>query len=85
MIPIINENDSVITEEIRFGDNDSLAALVANLIDADVLLLLTDRDGLYNADPTHDNDAGPVSSISIEDKKLEKYAGGTWGCLEEEV
>ena len=76
MIPIINENDSGTTEEIRFGDNDSLAALIANLIDADVLLLLTDRDGLYSADPTHDNDARLISSIAIEDKKLEKYAGG---------
>ena len=47
MIPIINENDTVATDEIRFGDNDTLAALVANLIEADVLLLLTDQDGLY--------------------------------------
>ena len=76
VIPIINENDSVSTEEIRFGDNDSLAALIANLIDADVLLLLTDKDGLYSADPTHDSDAQLISSISIEDKKLVKYAGG---------
>ena len=76
VIPIINENDSVSTEEIRFGDNDSLAALIANLIDADVLFLLTDRDGLYSADPTHDNDARLISSIAIEDKKIEKYAGG---------
>jgi len=51
VIPIVNENDTVVTDEIRFGDNDTLAALVANLIDADVLLMLTDQQGLFNADP----------------------------------
>ena len=54
MIPIINENDTVTTDEIRLGDNDTLGALVTNLIEADVLLLLTDQDGLYSADPRKD-------------------------------
>ena len=52
VIPIVNENDTVVTDEIRFGDNDNLAALVANLIDADLLVILTDKDGLYSANPT---------------------------------
>ena len=51
MIPVINENDTVTTDEIRFGDNDTLGALVTNLIEADVLVLLTDQPGLYTADP----------------------------------
>ncbi len=54
MIPIINENDTVTTDEIRFGDNDTLGALVTNLIEADVLVLLTDQQGLYTADPRED-------------------------------
>ena len=51
MIPVINENDTVATDELRFGDNDTLAALVANLIEADLLILLTDQDGIFDADP----------------------------------
>ena len=50
-IPVINENDTVVTDEIRFGDNDTLAALVANLVEADLLVILTDRDGMFDADP----------------------------------
>jgi len=57
VIPIINENDTVTTDEIRVGDNDTLGALVTNLIDADVLVLLTDQQGLYSADPRRDPDA----------------------------
>ena len=53
MIPIVNENDTVATAEIRFGDNDRLAALVAHLVQADALVLLSDIDGLYTADPAH--------------------------------
>ena len=53
VVPIVNENDTVVTDEIRFGDNDSLAALVANLIDADMLVILTDKDGLYDANPDY--------------------------------
>ena len=57
VVPVVNENDTVVTDEIRFGDNDTLAALVANLIDADALLLLTDQQGLYSADPRSNPDA----------------------------
>src|SRR5690349_23244973 len=57
IIPVINENDTVVTDEIRFGDNDTLAALVTNLIEADALVLLTDQDGLYSADPRKDPSA----------------------------
>src|SRR4030067_2445208 len=54
VVPIINENDTVVTDEIKFGDNDTLGALVTNLIEADVLIILTDQDGLYTADPRQD-------------------------------
>ena len=63
VIPIINENDSVSSEEIRFGDNDTLAALVSNLIDADLLILLTDKNGLYSADPNLKKDVSPRSFL----------------------
>src|SRR5574340_118309 len=61
VIPIINENDTVVTDEIKFGDNDTLGALVANLIEADALVILTDQDGLYTADPRKDSSATLVS------------------------
>ena len=54
VVPIINENDTVVTDEIKFGDNDTLGALVANLIEADALIILTDQQGLYTADPARD-------------------------------
>jgi glutamate 5-kinase len=54
VVPIINENDTVVTDEIKFGDNDTLGALVANLIEADALVILTDQQGLYSADPRKD-------------------------------
>ena len=60
-VPIINENDTVITDEIKFGDNDTLGALVANLVDADCLIILTDQQGLYTADPRKDPAATLVS------------------------
>ncbi|MCL4472108.1 MAG: glutamate 5-kinase [Sulfuricella sp.] len=75
-IPIINENDTVVTEEIRFGDNDTLAALVTNLIDADVLVILTDQSGLYSADPRKDPGATLVAEAQAGDAELEKIAGG---------
>ncbi|MEQ8290341.1 MAG: glutamate 5-kinase [Gammaproteobacteria bacterium] len=75
VIPVINENDSVATEEIRFGDNDTLAGMVANLIEADVLVLLTDQDGLYTADPNRDKNAELISEASVNDTKLDDYAG----------
>ena len=75
VIPVVNENDTVVTDEIRFGDNDTLAAMVANLIDADVLLILTDRDGLYTADPAINPDAELLSEVSATDAGLEAMAG----------
>ena len=57
MVPVINENDTVVNDEIKFGDNDTLGALVANLIEADALVILTDQQGLYTADPRKDPDA----------------------------
>ncbi len=75
-IPIINENDTVVTEEIRFGDNDTLAALVTNLIDADALVILTDQSGLYSADPRKDPGATLVAEAQAGDAELEKIAGG---------
>ncbi len=75
VIPIINENDSVAIDEIRFGDNDTLAGMVANLIDADALLLLTDQLGLYTADPDKDKNAEFIEEASVDDPKLEEFAG----------
>jgi glutamate 5-kinase len=76
VVPVVNENDTVVTEEIRFGDNDTLAAMVANLIDADVLLILTDQQGLYQEDPRINPEASLVNSISAISPDLEKMAGG---------
>lgn len=75
VIPVINENDTVATEEIRFGDNDTLAALVANLIEAELLIILTDQKGLYTGDPGVFTDAELISQISVNDDRLEKMAG----------
>ena len=76
VIPIINENDTVVTDEIRFGDNDTLASLVANLIEADVLVILTDQQGLYSADPRKDKNAEFVQHAIAGDASLEQMAGG---------
>lgn len=75
-IPIINENDTVVTDEIKLGDNDNLGALVANLIDADTLIILTDQPGLYTADPRKDPNATLVSRASATDETLLNMAGG---------
>lgn len=77
VIPVINENDTVATEEIRFGDNDTLAALVANLIEADLLLILTDQRGLYERDPRQDPDAKLLSEGQAGDPQLLAMAGGS--------
>ena len=77
VIPIINENDTVTTDEIRVGDNDTLGALVTNLIEADVLVLLTDQDGLYTADPRRDAKATLVQRARAGDPALEAMAGGS--------
>lgn len=76
VIPIINENDTVVTDEIRFGDNDTLGSLVANLIEADALVILTDQAGLYSADPRKNPDAQFVQHAVAGDDTLEQMAGG---------
>ena len=81
VVPIVNENDTVVTDEIRFGDNDSLAALVANLIDADMLVILTDKDGLYDANPDNNPNAQLVSEAMADDSSLDALAGGSSGSL----
>jgi len=75
VIPIVNENDTVVTEEIRLGDNDTLAALVANLIDADALMLLTDQQGLFEEDPRHNPDARLVRRLDATAVELDSMAG----------
>lgn len=75
-IPIINENDTVATDEIKFGDNDTLAALVSNLIDADALIILTDQAGVLTADPRYDPEATLIPEAQAGDLELEKIAGG---------
>src|SRR6185369_15969629 len=81
VIPIVNENDTVTTDEIRVGDNDTLGALVANLIEADVLVLLTDQQGLYTADPRKDPRATLVHEAGAGDPALEAMAGGAGSAL----
>lgn len=77
VVPVINENDVVATEEIRFGDNDTLGALVANLIVADLLVILTDQKGLYERDPSLDSSARLIHEVKVEDPALEEMAGGS--------
>lgn len=76
VVPVINENDTVVTDEIKFGDNDTLGALVANLIDADVLIILTDQSGMYTADPRRDPSAQFLHVAKAGDPALEAMAGG---------
>lgn len=80
-VPVVNENDTVATEEIRFGDNDRLAALVTNLIEAEVLVILTDQDGLFEQDPRQNPDARLITLADAEDRSLEAIAGGTGSGL----
>ena len=81
VVPIINENDTVATDEIRFGDNDTLGSLVANLIEADALVIMTDQPGLYTADPRKDPSATLVSEARAGDAELEKMAGGAGSAI----
>ncbi len=74
-VPVVNENDTVVTEEIRFGDNDTLAALVANLIEAEVLVLLTDQDGMYDSDPRTNDGAVLIDNVSAVSPQLDAMAG----------
>ncbi|MBS0502015.1 MAG: glutamate 5-kinase [Burkholderiaceae bacterium] len=76
VLPVINENDTVVTDEIKVGDNDTLGALVANLIEADLLVILTDQRGLYTADPRRDPKAEFVHEARAGDPALERMAGG---------
>jgi len=75
VVPIINENDAVATEEIRFGDNDTLAALLANLVEADLLIILTDQSGLFDSDPSVNEDAKLISAIGVNASELDAMAG----------
>ncbi len=81
VVPIINENDTVVTDEIKFGDNDTLGALVANLIEADALIILTDQKGLYSADPRSNPDATFVHEARAGDPALEAMAGGAGSSI----
>jgi glutamate 5-kinase len=76
VVPIVNENDTVADDEIRFGDNDRLAALVAHLLRAEVLVLLTDTAGLLSADPRHNAEATLIEEVTEIDQEFEKVAGG---------
>jgi glutamate 5-kinase len=76
VVPIINENDTVVTDEIKFGDNDTLGALVANLVEADALIILTDQQGLYTADPRQDPTATLITEGRADDRRYESMAGG---------
>ena len=81
VIPVINENDTVVTDEIKFGDNDTLGALVANLVEADALIILTDQAGLYDADPRKVATASLIQHREAGDPALESIAGGTGSAL----
>jgi glutamate 5-kinase len=81
VVPIINENDTVVTDEIKFGDNDTLGALVANLIEADALVILTDQHGLFSADPRKDPGATLIRQGRAGDPALEAMAGGAGSSL----
>lgn len=81
IVPVINENDTVVNDEIKFGDNDTLGALVANLVEADALIILTDQKGLYTADPRKDPDARFVHEAKAGDTALEAMAGGAGSSI----
>ncbi len=81
VVPVINENDTVVNDEIKFGDNDTLGALVANLVDADVLIILTDQPGLYTADPRSNPAAEFVHQARAGDPALETMAGGAGSSI----
>ncbi|WP_310462273.1 glutamate 5-kinase [Sphaerotilus sp.] len=81
VVPVINENDTVVTDEIKVGDNDTLGALVANLVDADALIILTDQKGLYSADPRKDPDAKFIHEAVAGTAELEQMAGGAGSSI----
>ena len=81
VLPVINENDTVVNDEIKFGDNDTLGALVANLVEADALVILTDQQGLFTADPRKDTSATLVQQAQAGDPALEAMAGGAGSSI----
>ncbi len=81
VLPVINENDTVVNDEIKFGDNDTLGALVANLVEADLLVILTDQKGLYSADPRKDPQARFIHEARAGDPELEAMAGGAGSSI----
>ena len=81
VVPVINENDTVVNDEIKFGDNDTLGALVANLVEADALVILTDQKGLFSADPRKDPSAQFVAQAKAGDAALEAMAGGAGSSI----
>ncbi len=81
VVPVINENDTVVTDEIRFGDNDTLAALTANLMGADVLVILTDQQGLYDDNPRTNPDARLLHEVKVSDPAIERMARPEGGAL----
>lgn len=81
VVPVINENDTVVNDEIKFGDNDTLGALVANLVEADLLVILTDQKGLYSADPRKDPAARFIQEARAGDAALEQMAGGAGSSI----
>ncbi len=81
VLPVVNENDTVVTDEICFGDNDTLAALVANLVEADALVILTDQAGLFDKDPRQHADAQLLSEAQAADASLDVMVGGSAGSL----
>ena len=81
VVPVVNENDTVVTDEIRFGDNDTLAALVANLVEADLLVILTDQQGMYDQDPRESGDVQLLDEVKASDSRLDSMAGSSGGSL----
>ena len=81
IIPVINENDTVVTDEIRFGDNDTLAALVTNLVEADCLIILTDQQGLHTEDPQRNPEASLIRKAQAGEPRLEAMAGGAGSAI----
>ena len=81
VVPIVNENDTVVTDEIKVGDNDTLAALVSNLIEAELLVILTDQAGLFTADPRRDQEAKLLAEVRAGDPTLEAMAGGAGSAI----
>ncbi|PCI16482.1 MAG: glutamate 5-kinase [Piscirickettsiaceae bacterium] len=81
VVPIINENDVIANDELKVGDNDTLAAMIANLLGADLLIILTDQDGLFDSDPRVNAKAELIRDVKVSDKALDKVAGGSSGSL----